>query len=210
MTVDSTTDRALLEAWRGGDEAAGNTLLERHFGTVLRFLRASANLGRPELTEMVQRTMVACVESRERIPDEVSFRAYLLGIARRQLSNAYREAHRAEARAKIIGPQASLISPSAVVAARQEEQLLLRALQRIPSELQVVILLFYWEQLTTPEIAAVCELPTGTVKSRLRRAREQLEREMRALTEDVTLYNSTVRDFEKWALSLRKRIDEPI
>ena len=33
-------DRELLEAWRAGDETAGNALLERHFATLLRFLRA--------------------------------------------------------------------------------------------------------------------------------------------------------------------------
>ena len=35
--------------------------------------------------------------------------------------------------------------------------------------------LFYWSELSTREIADVIEAPVGTVKSRLRRAREQFE-----------------------------------
>lgn len=200
-------DRELLAAWRAGDDQAGNRLLERHFGTVVRFLRAGYALQKSELSELVQRTMVACVESKERIPEGVSFRAYLLGIARRQMANAHREVYRAEARARIVGPEASVVSPSNVAAAREEERLLLTGLRALERDLQVVILLFYWEQLTTAEIGVVCELPPGTVKSRLRRAREQLLEKMRTLTLDDALYQSTVHGLERWAISLRDKID---
>lgn len=205
--TDDQDDRRLLDDWRAGDDQAGNKLLERHFGTVVRFLRAGFGLTKTELSELVQRTMVACVESKERIPEGVSFRAYLLGIARRQMANAHREVYRAEARARIKGPEASVVSPSTVAAAREEERLLLTALRMLERDLQVVVLLFYWEQLSTIEIGAVCDLPTGTVKSRLRRAREQLLHQMRTLTPDDALYQSTVHGLERWAISLRDKID---
>ncbi|MBL4685557.1 MAG: sigma-70 family RNA polymerase sigma factor [Nannocystaceae bacterium] len=210
MTRGSETDdddRVLLIAWRQGDNLAGNRLLERHFGTVVRFLRAAYRLQRAELSELVQRTMLACVESKARIPDEVPFRVYLLGIARRLVADTLREGYRAEARARIVGPELSIASPSQIAAAREQERLLLRALQRLTSELQVVVLLFYWEQLTCGEIATICDLATGTVKSRLRRAKEQLLLEMRALTPDEALYRSTAHGLQRWALSLRAHLE---
>lgn len=202
---EDADDRKLLEAWRKGDDASGNALLERHFGTLLRFLRAGHAFERAEVTELVQRCMVACVESRERVPDDVSFRAYLLGIARRLVADTYRAGHRARARDAKAWPEPSVRSPSQVVAARQEERLLLRGLQQLPRELQVVIQLHYWERMRVGEIARVCDIPDGTVKSRLRRAREQLEAAMRTLTADDALLHSTTHGLERWAAALRER-----
>ena len=207
MTEEDALDRRLLEAWRAGDDAAGNSLLERHFSTLLRFLRAGHSFDRSTVTELVQRSMVACVESRERVPDDVTFRAYLLGIARRLVADTYRADFRQQARDAKAWVQPSVHSPSQVVAAREEERLLLRALRKLPRDLQVVIQLHYWEQMTTEEISAVCEIPAGTVKSRLRRAREQLSDAMQSMTTDNALFESTIHGLERWAAALRDRED---
>ena len=52
------------------------------------------------------------------------------------------------------------------------------ALRRLPVDLQLVVELHYWEDHSTAEIAALLELAQGTVKSRLRRAREALEADL--------------------------------
>jgi RNA polymerase sigma-70 factor (ECF subfamily) len=59
------------------------------------------------------------------------------------------------------------------------------ALRRLPVELQVVVELHYWEEQSTAEMAEVLEVPQGTVKSRLRRAREQLEVDLGAAAAEV-------------------------
>lgn len=46
-------------------------------------------------------------------------------------------------------------------------------LARLPLDLRTAFVLFELEGLTSPEIAALFELPLGTVASRIRRAREQ-------------------------------------
>ena len=38
-----------------------------------------------------------------------------------------------------------------------------------------VIIFYYYEEMTTVEIARLLELPEGTIKTRLKRAREQLK-----------------------------------
>jgi RNA polymerase sigma-70 factor, ECF subfamily len=48
-------------------------------------------------------------------------------------------------------------------------------LDTMPLELRAVFVLFEIEQLTTPEIAVMLELPVGTAASRLRRAREHFQ-----------------------------------
>ena len=47
------------------------------------------------------------------------------------------------------------------------------ALSKVDAELAEIFVLFELEDLTSPEIAALLEIPLGTVASRLRRAREQ-------------------------------------
>jgi RNA polymerase sigma-70 factor (ECF subfamily) len=52
-------------------------------------------------------------------------------------------------------------------------QLLDQALSKVDEELVEIFVLFEVEGLSSPEIAALMEIPLGTVASRLRRAREQ-------------------------------------
>lgn len=70
---------------------------------------------------------------------------------------------------------------SSVAVQRAEQRLLVAALQRIPLDLQMAIELYYWEELSVAELATALEIPPGTVKSRLHRARELLRQEMAEL-----------------------------
>src|SRR5690606_22274340 len=57
---------------------------------------------------------------------------------------------------------------------------LFEALRHISVDLQLVLELHYWEGMSTRELSVVLELPHGTVKSRLRRAREALREVLEA------------------------------
>ena len=48
-------------------------------------------------------------------------------------------------------------------------------LERLDMRKKVVLGLYYFEQLTVPEIAAALKIPSGTVKSRLHNARNELK-----------------------------------
>lgn len=170
-------DFELLMAWHGGDQNAGNALVRRHFTRIYRFFRIKLDDAAEDLTQQV---MLAALESAERLTRGASFQAYLFGIARRQLMLHLRKRYRA---AKVFDPDAASIqdivrsgdSPSRVVAARREQLLLAAGLRELPLELQITLELFYWEQLSVADIAAVTEVAPGTVKSRLSRARGILE-----------------------------------
>ncbi|MCA9706997.1 MAG: sigma-70 family RNA polymerase sigma factor [Myxococcales bacterium] len=171
-------DYELLRAWRGDDAAAGNELVRRHFASVFSFLRSKVP---DHVDDLVQRTFLACVESVERIDESRSFRAYLFGIARRQLIYHYRRDRHSDR----FDPMRESVhdagggSPSQHAAARQEQRLVLEALHRLPLDLQIPLELHYWETLSVAEVAAVLEIPPGTVKSRLHRARELLRDRLR-------------------------------
>jgi RNA polymerase sigma factor (sigma-70 family) len=168
------TDFELLASWRAGDLEAGNALVRRHFLGLYVFLRTKA----PDAADdLVQRVFEGCVAARDRIDDDRgSFKSYLFGIARRQLVYWFREQRRDRARVDPMQDSIAQLtgSPSRLVALRQEQHAVFEALRDLPLDLQIALELFYWEELTVPEVAAVLEVPEGTVKSRLHRARQLL------------------------------------
>ena len=52
-------DARLVQAWRGGDAAAGAQLVERHYDAIVRFFRTKAH---PAADDLVQRTFMLCAE----------------------------------------------------------------------------------------------------------------------------------------------------
>lgn len=199
-------DEALLAAWRGGDKASGDTLVRRHFSLLFRFLRPRVA---EHTADVAQRTLLAVSQSPERIPEGVSFRAWLLGVARNQMLAFQRASAR---RSRVMdGPAisgvASGATPSAVAAHREEQRVLLRGLRSLPLEMQLVIELFYWESMSRDEIAAVLGVETNTVKSRLQRAKDRL-RELLPRLDPVT-GTVTAADLDRWAESLRPPVGAP-
>jgi RNA polymerase sigma-70 factor (ECF subfamily) len=201
------TDLELLRAWGTGDASAGNELVRRHFDSVARFLEGKVE--DPTIAaDLVQRTFVGCLEARQRLEGVASIRAYLLGIARLQLMEHLRRRHREDRRLERL--DVSLhelgLTPTQAIALREEQKLLLAALQRLPLQIQMALELYYWEQLPEKEIAFALEIPPGTVKSRLFRGRELLRGHLRDLASSPQVLTSTLDGLGRWARSLKDAI----
>ncbi|MEM6990941.1 MAG: sigma-70 family RNA polymerase sigma factor [Myxococcota bacterium] len=208
-----SSDFELLDAWRGGDKAAGNALVRRHFDALFRFFELKVPRHAKDLT---QKSVLACVAARDDFREDASFKAYLFGIARNQLLVHFRSHYRA---GKVFSPSEVTIdrlaggdaSPTGVIAEHEQQRLLLAALRRIPIDSQIAIELFYWEELSVSDVARVLDVPLGTVKSRLSRAREQLRLQIDKLAQTEDLRRSTADNLDRWASSLRIRAvgDDP-
>lgn len=57
------------------------------------------------------------------------------------------------------------------------------AVDSLDDEFRVVVILFYFEDMTIRDIAGTLEIPEGTVKSRLSRARERLSKQLKIQSE---------------------------
>jgi len=198
------SDVELLAAWRAGDSAAGDALFERWFDTLYRFFRNKAGEG---VEDLVHDTFMACIAGKEFRGDS-SFKTWLFTVARHTL---YAHLKKQQKRGDELDVEevsiASLgTSPSGLLARKGEEKLMLQALRAIPIDLQIALELFYWEDLDGPDIAAALEIPEGTVRSRLRRAREALEDQLAKLAEDPSLVQSTKTGLETWARGLREQL----
>ncbi len=168
-------DLELLRRWREGDEDAGGRLLKRHFVAITRFFERRVDAS--QLDELVQLTFLGCVRAKDNIPEGVRFKAYLLGIARNQLLMFIR---RKKARAAPVPMDDQLAAgssllPTRLVAKREEAKVVIRALAELPPDLQQVVELYYWEELSVKEIGAVLDRPPGTIKTWLFRARNLIK-----------------------------------
>ncbi len=201
-------DATLIEAWRAGDVRAADTLLRRYFDLLWRFFRNKVD---DAAEEMIQRTMTALLKTPEQFRGEASFRTYLFSIARSELFRFYKERQRDEQRFDFDDVSVADMgaSPSSVAARRQHERALLIALRRIPLEFQILLEWHYWEDMTMVEIAAALDIPLGTAKSRLRRARARLQDTLRETIESRDLLQSTLQNLDGWAKQLRDTVARP-
>jgi RNA polymerase sigma factor (sigma-70 family) len=202
------SDSTLLAAWRDGDASAGDRLARRHFAAVFRFFRTKVAYG---VDDLVQRTFLACVESHEGFRGDSRFRTYLLGIARVQLLRfLQRELPRIPdpLEQTSVALAQSSGSPSELAARREQQDVLVDALRRIPMNLQMTVELHYWEELGVQEIAEVMGVPTGTVKTRLRRARIALREVIETIEAPAALRDATLAGLDDWARGLRTVLDE--
>ena len=194
-------DFGLLAAWRDGDRSAGSELISRHYGAVSRFFEVKAGHVADDLT---QATLLAAVEARNRFSEASTFRAYLFGIARRQLLQFLRKSRRGDAAMKEVegrGPDTGLTA-SGIVAMKDEQRVLLLALNRLDGDLQIAMQLHYWEGMRGREIADVLGIPVSTVRNRLSRAREEIRTSVRDLAPGPRISRSLIDDLAAWTRSL--------
>lgn len=172
--MDSDDDDERLLAAADGDRGALGVLYRRHAPWLL--LRLSRRCADPGLVdEVLQDTFVAVWRSAARYDGRGEVPAWLWGIAVRRLVDALRRAPRPTARLADVGE-----APEVVVSA--EEQVLVGiehgelgpALDRLSLELRAVVQATRLDGLTTTEAGRLLGILTGTVKTRMMRARAQL------------------------------------
>lgn len=200
------SDEELFQAWRDGDQAAGQEFARAQFPRIRRFLASKCGA---EVEELVQRTLVRLVEAKDRYEGQSTPRAFVLGVAR----NVLREHYRANKRGADEIEESSVrdlgAGPSTMRWRRLEDERLLDVLRQLPLHMQTVLELFYWDDLTGREIADVLEVAEGTVASRLRRAKLLLHalyegREPPRDVEEVALAEAGTLD--AWAERVREAI----
>lgn len=177
-------DLELLSQWRGGDDEAGNALVQRHFASVFRFFRNKVEQGASDLT---QQTFLALVEGRERLEPSISLRAYVLAIARHKLVHHLRDRYRAK---EVFDPERDSVldlhedpgtSPTRRIADVERRRLLDQALRSLPLDHQIALEMHYWREMGIAEIATVLDTTPGGIKSRLFRARKALQQQIERL-----------------------------
>lgn len=153
------------------EPARFTTVYERHLGSVHRFLRR--RVGDEAAEELAADVFVCAFRARGRYdPQHDTALPWLLGIASNVIGGHRRAQRRRLAlleRLARSGPPAQDREAAPAVSAE-----LVHALRRLPAKDRDALLLVAWGELTYEEAAHALDIPIGTVRSRIARARGRL------------------------------------
>ena len=128
-------------------------------------------------SEIVQDVWIRVIRGMPRLRDASKVGSWLFGIARRTLMDHLRDQYAIPA--QLDGDVDELPAQEVNDELEGDVQALENALARLPIVEKEVLTLFYLEELSLTETAETLQVPVGTIKSRLFRARTMLRREMK-------------------------------
>ncbi len=147
-------------------------LVNEHYDFIWRLL-ARLNVASAEVDDAAQQVFMVLVSRQELSIKVGSERAFLYGVALR-VAKEFRRKAQSSLNHSRPDPE-SLVDQRPGVDAMAERSQARRQLDKIleamPDNLKEAFILFELEDMTVPQIAELLAIPTGTVASRLRRAR---------------------------------------
>lgn len=164
-------DELLVVRCQLGERDAFDALVRRWAGPVSGYARRVTG-DADSAAELTQDIWLRVVRGIGRIEDTSRFRSWLFGIAHRAFADQLRRKYRA---AQPLPAQDDVAEADDGGAAFDIAELE-RGLARLAPVEREILTLFYLEELAIDEVATSLSIPTGTVKSRLHRARKQLRR----------------------------------
>jgi RNA polymerase sigma factor (sigma-70 family) len=170
------SDRDLWALARGGERAAFGVLFERHARSVYNFcFRRTADWALAEdLTSVV---FLQAWRHRDMPLRGESALPWLLGVAVNVVRDHHRSLRRFRQALQRVAPPADLPDFADDVAGRIDDERAMREVLAVVAQLPIRdrdVLFCSWSGLSYEEIAAGLDLPVGTVRSRLSRARARL------------------------------------
>lgn len=177
------SDRVLLSKLRRGDTSAFEQLVKLHQDRVYDFCVRMLN-DREEAFDLTQEIFLSIHQNVDKFRADAKLSTWIFRISRnhclnrlkylkrrgRGRSEEFGETNERDISESMGGSQA----PDEVVTKKRERQLVHQAIEELDEEQRSLVVLRDVEGLSYDEIMEITELPEGTVKSRLHRAREKL------------------------------------
>jgi RNA polymerase sigma-70 factor (ECF subfamily) len=180
-------DAELVSRWQAGDASAFETLVRRHERPVYRLaLRMLGN--REEAEDVTQDALLSLHRHGHRFRRESRFSTFVYRVAANAALNRRRTLGRSRTRERLLAERqsgglelpSSPRDPGDAAEGAEVQSRVHEALQTLPYDLRIAVVLYDIEGLPYGEIARVLEVPEGTVKSRIHRARQALRERLKA------------------------------
>lgn len=179
-----TTDLELLQRMQRGDAEAFKVLYQRYHQRVFRFALMDSG-GDVVAADVTQEVFMQLIDNVSFDPERGDLGAYLLGMARNLVRRHRRENQRYET---LVGDEEGSLydaliehrEPSQIVSGAQQQRDLRASIIALPAHFREVVLLCELEELDYAAAARILDIPIGTVRSRLNRARKALAAAMTA------------------------------
>ncbi len=190
MVSDKLTDQALVDRVKKGDKKAFDELVRKYqkkvANLVARYIRDQA-----EVLDVTQEAFIKAYNALPNFRGESAFYTWLyrvaINTAKNHIAAAARRPPREDVEAE-VAEQSEIgfrlkeqDTPENLAMLDELSRVLKDALEGLPEDLKTAISLREFEGLSYEEIAEVMDCPVGTVRSRIFRAREALDKKLNPL-----------------------------
>jgi RNA polymerase sigma factor (sigma-70 family) len=193
--MEQLTDSELVALVRAGQKSAFGPLIER-YQPMVRHITIGMIANDEIARELAQEAILQAYLSLDHLRDSVRFKSWLYGITLNICRSYLREQRMETLSLEMLmggmsGTLADLarlfddVDPEVIAEQRELHRLILQAVQNLSPRDRATTLMFYYEQLSLEEIAAILEISVGAVKGRLHRARKQLRAQLLSLDPDM-------------------------
>ena len=148
-------------------------LIEAEIPRLRRYARVLLRRRPDAADDLVQDTILRGIEKMHLFASGTNLRAWLFTVMHNQYVNSIRRVTRHGQEIEV--DKVHLSAPPTQTASLELRDLE-RAIDRLPDEQRITLLLIGLEGMKYEEVAKICNVPIGTVRSRLSRAREELRR----------------------------------
>ena len=179
--------------------------MTRHYAAVRRFL--AGKLSPDECRDVLQESFLTLCERRGGIKDRSNFRGFLFGVVRWKLIEHIRRKQKFRRR---FDPMVDAVSDyqgptlSSLLANKENERLVVRALRRLSLDDQILIELKCHERMTSRDLAQVFDVAEPSVRRRLQLARGRLDKQVVELQGAGALATATISNLNAWIQSLEE------
>lgn len=158
-----------------GDQAAFDSLMTLYYSKALHIAYLISG-NRSDSEDIVQETFVLCWVNRKKIREPEYFETWLFKTLTREAWRFCKRARREPPVEEVFGEdQTSPVNVMEEAMKNWEAREIYRVVKELPVKQRTVIVLYYYNQMSTKEIARVMNCLEGTVKSRLFTARASLK-----------------------------------
>ena len=183
MNTPIPDDRSLIEAVKKGDKQAFSALTKKWYKPIYRYAHG---LLRDEhlAAEATQDVFIQAYRAIAKFEHRAKFSTWLYRITRNHCLNLldYHKRRHRKAHEPLEGKNperprelpVDVSNPEQNSLEQQQQALLYAALSKLKPSFQEILLLRDLQELSYEEISSLTELPVGTIKSRLHRARNDL------------------------------------
>lgn len=171
------TDKEAVEALQRGDPTGMDALVRAHQQRALRIAyQITRNSGSAE--DVVADAFLTVYQGIKRQDPSRPFEAWFLRVVINRAISVARRESRFDRIARVLRPQVLSEAPDEIAERNDEYQAVIAAIARLPAKERAVLVLRHLMDLDERSIAGVLDWPFGSVKTRLRRARQRIRNQL--------------------------------
>ena len=176
----------LVESMKKGDRDAFDRIYERYSNQILRMAYLIVG-NRADSEDIMQETFIKCYLHCKELKKNAGFRSWLYQILTRTAWNYGKKGSKEFPDEEIERTAERTDGTSAldVIIHKEQAQEICDAIRKLDIKYRTIVVYYYYNQMSTKEIATACNCLEGTVKSRLFTARGQLKKYLQNAEKEV-------------------------